>query len=696
MRRWHFSSNRVGRRIVVRSVALIVCTVLLANIAIAVPLKAQAAATTTCNCVVWRLDDIQDNFVDTVQVALIDHFIANHQKLGAVAIMNAVGNDTTIVNEVKKGLSNGTLEIGSHAWDHVDYTQLPAATQQDTLQKSKQKMIQLWGVTPNLFIPPFNAYNNDTLATLQSLGFKVISSEFDLELPSVYDPNNPNASSNLIYKAIPNSDLKDSHGLYHLPQAIGFYTYGSSENSTASVVKTPVTTIESKIDSTIATYGYAVVTLHPDEFAVNFENGVAQNQVSATAMADLDTLFNYVNGKGYTSKTFSEVIDGGSISPPPDTTPPSTPQLASPIDNFKAVIGSSSGGALLTFGWNKATDPDSPNVSYELLVASTSNFTTGSIKIDKTGLTVLSYTLAIKSESLPAGTYYWKVAASDSSGNKSPYSAVRTLTVSSLILTATASPAGSTFSSPQTVTLKVSSSPPSNATSLTIYYTVDGSDPSTTSGVQYTVPITVTTTSTLKFVAKDVSGVISPIATERYVINRSGGTVSSSGGGGGGGSSSGTVFTGGGGGGGGGGSSGGSVSVGGELFTYPDSHFVQRPLDKIIFTKYGAVDIHNIGLGTVNSGQQVSISTTFKNFQNNPQDYVYISEIQKDGYTYFIDWQPGHIIAGQTDMVSRSWIPQEPGNYVIKVFVWDKLDQSPMALSEVGLSTISVVGSVHR
>jgi peptidoglycan/xylan/chitin deacetylase (PgdA/CDA1 family) len=309
MTRRYFGRKHPSSCIEVKSITLIVCMVLLANIMMTYsPQRAQAAAAAKCNCVVFRLDDIQDYFVDSDQVALIDHFIANHQKLSAVAIMNAVGNDTTIVNEVKKGLNSGTLEIGSHAWDHVDYSKLPASTQLNTLQKSKQKIIQLWGVTPNVFVPPYDAYNNDTLFALKSVGFKVISAEFDLEIPNIYDPDNPNSPNNKVYKGIPNSDIKDSYGVYHLPQAIGFYTYGASKSSQGSIIKTPIKTIESKIDRNIAAYGYAVVTLHPDEFAVNFKNGAPQNKVSAHAMAGLDRLFSYINSKGYTTKTFSEVV----------------------------------------------------------------------------------------------------------------------------------------------------------------------------------------------------------------------------------------------------------------------------------------------------------------------------------------------------------------------------------------------------
>jgi poly(beta-D-mannuronate) lyase len=53
--------------------------------------------------------------------------------------------------------------------------------------------------------------------------------------------------------------------------------------------------------------------------------------------------------------------------------------------------------------------------------------------------------------------------------------------------------------------------------SPTIYYTIDGSDPSPASQV-YTVPLEIGATTTLKFIARDSSGNISPIKTEVYVI----------------------------------------------------------------------------------------------------------------------------------------------------------------------------------
>jgi hypothetical protein len=67
------------------------------------------------------------------------------------------------------------------------------------------------------------------------------------------------------------------------------------------------------------------------------------------------------------------------------------------------------------------------------------------------------------------------------------------------------SPNGGTFNSSQTVT--ISANEPS-----TIYYTLDGSEPTESSSI-YSTPITVTSTSTLKVIAKDTAGNITPIPT---------------------------------------------------------------------------------------------------------------------------------------------------------------------------------------
>src|SRR3990172_2514534 len=76
--------------------------------------------------------------------------------------------------------------------------------------------------------------------------------------------------------------------------------------------------------------------------------------------------------------------------------------------------------------------------------------------------------------------------------------------------TTTASPAGGTFSTAQTVTLL------SNETT-TIHYTVDGSTPTTSSPV-YSGQLTISGTTTLKYLSIDLAGNEEAVKTETYII----------------------------------------------------------------------------------------------------------------------------------------------------------------------------------
>jgi hypothetical protein len=83
-------------------------------------------------------------------------------------------------------------------------------------------------------------------------------------------------------------------------------------------------------------------------------------------------------------------------------------------------------------------------------------------------------------------------------------------------VTVSATPRGGSYGSAQTVTLTCT--PGSGATCGAIHYTTDGSTP-TTSSPAYSGPITVSTSTTLKFFALDNLGRGSVVVTEMYVID---------------------------------------------------------------------------------------------------------------------------------------------------------------------------------
>mgnify|MGYP003361946276 FL=1 len=282
--------------------------VLVLGILVSVPRSAHAEENPdACNCVIFRLDDIQDSWLNTVQVELMDRFIEEDKKLNVGVIMNFLGEDESVVDKVQEGLDSGNFEIVNHGWNHVAYNALTAQEQHDTLVQADEKIVSLWGADAVAFIPPYHEYNEDTLAALEDLDMKIISAEFSLELPSIYHHGDPGNPDNKIYKAMPDSDIKDQYGIYHLPQAAEFFAHDGG-----TPTKVPLETLIEEIEDSISTYGYAVVTLHPSDFAIKDENDEPTNEVSTSELEDLDALLAEIDNSGYATKTFSEAIQFGS------------------------------------------------------------------------------------------------------------------------------------------------------------------------------------------------------------------------------------------------------------------------------------------------------------------------------------------------------------------------------------------------
>jgi YD repeat-containing protein len=82
----------------------------------------------------------------------------------------------------------------------------------------------------------------------------------------------------------------------------------------------------------------------------------------------------------------------------------------------------------------------------------------------------------------------------------------------------TATPGGGSYTSAQTVTLSANEP-------ATIYYTTNGTDPTTSSSV-YSAPLTISATKTLKYFGKDLAGNAETVKTQNYIISSGGGSSS--------------------------------------------------------------------------------------------------------------------------------------------------------------------------
>jgi glucose/arabinose dehydrogenase len=164
-----------------------------------------------------------------------------------------------------------------------------------------------------------------------------------------------------------------------------------------------------------------------------------------------------------------------------------------------------------------------------------------------------------------------------------------------------------------------------------------------------------------------------------------GGSSGGSSGGGGGGGNGGSSGSGGGsGGGGGGGAAGGN--------TFPEGYFESNPLDRIQLQEIGILE-SNSGqqASEVQAGEQIDITTSFRNYQQSEQGYAMIIQIEDpDGFTADIGWVTGNLESGETTDVSRSWTAPGQGQYTVEMFAWDGVDQAPAPLSEIAEEAIDV------
>jgi minor extracellular protease Epr len=210
-------------------------------------------------------------------------------------------------------------------------------------------------------------------------------------------------------------------------------------------------------------------------------------------------------------------------------------QLRQLLDNNVKDLGTSGKDSL--YGYGLITAPSSTTTTTTVVTPTASvsagtytssqtvslSDTTSGVSIYYTldGTTPTTSSKLYSSPITISSTTTLKAIAVDSSGNSSSIlSVLYTISKSgtTTIAAPTASVAAGTYTSSQTVSLSDTTS------GVSIYYTLDGTTP-TTSSKLYSSPITISSTTTLKVVAVDSSGNSSSVLSVLYTISQSGTTT---------------------------------------------------------------------------------------------------------------------------------------------------------------------------
>lgn len=264
------------------------------NVSSAIPLP--------CECVVFRMDDIQDTFVNNAQIEALNLFISKSKPLSLGLIMNDTGNDLRIIGKVGQGSQIGLFELGLHGWDHVDYTKLSKEEQKSTLKMANEKMDKIFGNNSDIFIPPYGYFDNQTIDAMSELGIRVLSS-------TLFSERNYDDGASIFNQTLSTTNhggmTNFNRSIYHMP---GIAEFKGSQNGNS--IKVPVENILSDTYDSLQDYGYAVIVFHPQDLVQVDENGKVPDNapINATEMDDLSRLIDTISSRNIRITTLSDIL----------------------------------------------------------------------------------------------------------------------------------------------------------------------------------------------------------------------------------------------------------------------------------------------------------------------------------------------------------------------------------------------------
>jgi len=236
----------------------------------------------SCNCVAFRLDDVQDYWLNDVQIEVMDVFNEKNLPLTIGIIGNKIGEDLEIVYYLNQTIPKNLLELANHGWNHEYSTEFDQETQSLLIKNTNEKLKQLFGVTPSVFIPPYYPFDNGTIYAMKE--------------------NNITHFSSSISRSVPPYPLINSK-LYNFPETA--YTGELAPNRTHFVPVNHTLTL-SQIQKSISNYGFAVVMMHPQDFS-KLENEIHSNQINWNQIRELELLLDGIQLQGLSIVPISKI-----------------------------------------------------------------------------------------------------------------------------------------------------------------------------------------------------------------------------------------------------------------------------------------------------------------------------------------------------------------------------------------------------
>ena len=311
---------------------LIIGLVVLLLLAPFISTAPSGSAYTSCNCVIFRLDDIEDNGnTNNPSTAIMDYFIGQGHKLSAEIVVNRFGNsgiNGQVYQAVKQGYEDGLFELGIHGFDHVRHSQLTKDVQSTHFATAKGKLASLMNDPDlRLFVPPFNDFNSDSIRAMAENELDIFSTSYSSErtTTNIYKTSSSFETDNSIIQLSEVTVFDESSSqnvkrrVYHVPFEVSVLSMIEPKGSLTG--QAVVDAVMSQAASQIADTGFAVIVLHPQDIApYNSATGHWSNSISDSKFQTIKDIASAVEAQGYgfshmsgvTPGRFSEPVEGES------------------------------------------------------------------------------------------------------------------------------------------------------------------------------------------------------------------------------------------------------------------------------------------------------------------------------------------------------------------------------------------------
>jgi len=199
--------------------------------------------------VIVRIDDVQDygqpSPYSQPEKMLLQYHINERIPALLSIIPTRFDKDPQLVDQIKEGLRLNVFTIAVHGWHHEDFSNLSKDVQTEQMRYGKNRLEATLGVDVLAFVPPYDKFNSETIAALRRNDLTLISS-------STYEGDLP----------------REEDGIMFIPRTV---TTAEVAPQTDTWTPLPFESITKQIEDSWASYGVAVIVVHPRQFIS--ENG---------------------------------------------------------------------------------------------------------------------------------------------------------------------------------------------------------------------------------------------------------------------------------------------------------------------------------------------------------------------------------------------------------------------------------------